>query len=190
MPRMSRTHHSSPLPKEHPLTRRLLVLGLALFAETTPLAAADRLGDRIVEFCKTHLDKQVGNGECAGLATQALAAAGAKRRAKADSPSAGDYVWGTVVYVIESTPKGLRETGNLNDVRPGDIMQYRNVRFGDKGGFAHHTAVVAAVLSEKGSIRVYQQNVGGKRFVTEGQPHVRHLAEGWIRIYRPVPERR
>ena len=171
----------------------LVVTGLVwVVALTAHAAAADTptLGDKVVAYCKAHLDEKVGNGECAGLAAQALSAAGARRRAGPDFPHEGDYVWGKQVYLIESSPAGPKETGKLSNVRPGDIMQYRDVRFGEKGGFKHHTAVVAEVFPEKGTIKVYQQNVGGKRFVTEGEPRLNHLAEGWIRIYRPIPEPR
>ena len=163
-----------------------------LFLATVPawvVAAADPApGDNVVEFCKAHLGEKVGNGECAGLAAQALKAAGFKRHTGPDSPGDGDYVWGTQVYLIESTPAGPKETGTLSDVRPGDIIQYRDVKFGEKGSFHHHTAVVAEVFPEKGKINVYQQDVGGQQFVTEGQPHLKKLSAGWIRIYRPVPE--
>ena len=69
-------------------------------------------------------------------------------------------------------------------------MQYRDVRFGEKGHFSHHTAVVAEVDAKKKVIKVYQQNAGDNRFVTEGKPHLKTLVAGWIRIYRPLPEGR
>lgn len=144
----------------------------------------------MVAFCQENLDKTVGNGECAGLATQALKAAGAKTRNGPDFPDKGDYVWGKQVYLLEATPSGHKEEGKLGDVRPGDIMQYRDVKFGEKGQFVHHTAVVAEVDEKEKTIRVYQQNAGGKRFVTEGKPHLKALNGGWIRIYRPVLEGR
>jgi hypothetical protein len=157
-----------------------------------PLVAADapRVGDKVVAFCKDHLDKTVGNDECAGLATQALKAVGAKTRAGPDSPNQGDYVWGKQVYLVEATLKGPKEHGKLSDVRPGDIMQYRDVKLGEKGGFGHHTAIVAEIHEQAKRIKVYQQNAGGRRFVTEGNLRLNRMIAGWIRIYRPVPERR
>jgi hypothetical protein len=155
-----------------------------------PLSAADapRLGDKVVAFCKDHLDKTVGNGECAGLAAQALRAVGAKARAGPDSPNQGDYVWGKQVYLVQATPDGPKEHGKLRDVRPGDIMQYRDVKFGEKGGFSHHTTIVAEIDEQEKRIRVYQQNAGGRRFVTEGNLRLNRMVAGWIRIYRPVPK--
>jgi hypothetical protein len=169
---------------------RRSILLLALIA--SPLSAADvpRLGDKVVAFCKNHLDKTVGNGECAGLATQALRAVGAKARAGPDSPNKGDYVWGKQVYLVEATPDGLKEQGKLSNVRPGDIMQFRDVKLGEKGGFRHHTAIVAEIDEKERRIRVYQQNAGGRRFVTEGNLRLNRMVAGWIRIYRPVSKGR
>src|SRR5438132_5925422 len=147
---------------------RLSMLLLPLIVVPLSAAGAPRLGDKVVSFCKEHLNKTVGNGECAGLATQALKAVGARTRGGPDSPSKGDYVWGRQVYLLEATPDGLKEQGKLSDIRPGDIMQYRNVKLGEKGGFGHHTAVVAEVDEQGKRIKLYQQNAGGRRFVTEG----------------------
>ena len=166
------------------------IVWIVAMTSSLPAAGKQSLGDKVIDFCKAHLEKKVGNGECAGLATQALIAAGAKRRGGPDSPGEGDYVWGKQVYMIEATPTGPKETGKLSNVRPGDIMQYRDVRFGEKGGFKHHTAIVAEVLLDKGRVKVYQQNVAGKRFVTEGEPYLNRLAAGWIHIYRPIAEGR
>ncbi len=145
------------------------------------------LGDKVTEFCRDHLNKTVGSGECAALAFQALKAAGAKARGGPDHPAKGDYVWGKQVYMIEATSSGPKETGSFQDIRPGDVMQFRDVKFGATGGFHHHTAVVAEVDPAAGKIRTYQQNIGGKRFVMEGHPNLKHLAQGWIRFYRPIP---
>ena len=123
---------------------------------------------------------------CSTLAYQALKASGAKTRNGPDTPEKGDYVWGRPVYIIEATPDGPKETGKLANVQPGDIIQYRNVRFGEKGGFAHHTSVVAQVNLEHRILLIYQQNVGGKRFVAEGHPHLKALTQGWLRFYRPL----
>jgi hypothetical protein len=144
------------------------------------------IGEKVVAYCEEHLGQTVGNGECAGLATQALRAAGAQARARRDFPAKGDYVWGRQVCLFEGTPDGLKEQGTLSDVQAGDILQYRDVRFGKKGHASHHTAVVASVDVNRKVIKIFQQNSGGQRFVTMGQPHLKTLAAGWIRVYRPV----
>jgi len=165
----------------------LLVLPAAL-AAGRPFAQGPIAG-RVVEFARAHLNQQVGNGECAALAARALRAAGAARRAGPDFPGRGDYVWGRQVYMVEGSPDGIRETGRLSDVRPGDIMQYRDTRWGEAGGFAHHTAIVGDVDPGTGRVMVYQQNIGGRRYVMEGHPRLDRLRGGWIRFYRPIPAR-
>jgi hypothetical protein len=87
------------------------------------------LGNRVVAFCRAHLGQKVGNGECAGLAYQALKSAGAAPRGGPDYPGKGDYVWGRQVVLVESSPSGPKLTGAFSQIQPGDIMQYRDVRF-------------------------------------------------------------
>lgn len=146
-------------------------------------AFAESPGDKVVEFCRQNLDRKVGNGQCAGLAAQALKAAGAQVRSGPDFPNKGDYVWGKRVYLREVTANGPKESGNLDDVRPGDIIQFRDTRWA-KAHYAHHTAVVATV--DGMILKTYQQNANHKQYVTEGVLRLEKLEEGWIRIYRPV----
>src|ERR1039457_3852143 len=109
-------------------TALLIGLGLAIlpplggraFADPTPTETA-ALEDKVVDFCKHHLGEKIGNGECAGLAFQALKAAGAKTRGGPDAPEKGNYVWGKQILLITGTPDGSKLTGQLSDVRPGDI---------------------------------------------------------------------
>jgi hypothetical protein len=149
------------------------------------------LNEKVLAYCRENVDKEVGNGECAGLAAQALKAAGARVHAGPDAPRERDYVWGREVWRIESRTGAPTETGSVADIRPGDILQFRDVKFGEKGGFAHHTAIVAEVVD--GNLlkfQVYQQNAGGKRFVIKSTLHkFRDLQEGYILAYRPLPEK-
>ncbi len=172
------------------MPRPRVVACLALLLLPAALAARRPFEpEGVVEFARAHLHQTVGNGECAALAAHALRAAGAAVRAGPDSPGRGDYVWGRLVYMVEAEPDGLRQTGQLSDARPGDVMQYRNTRWGEAGGFAHHTAIFGGVDPDTGRILVYQQNIGGRRFVLEGHPRLDRLRGGWIRFYRPIPAR-
>lgn len=154
----------------------------------TPIrsAASPSLGSRVVAFCQSHLGQKVGNGECAGLAFQALKWAGAATRGGPDSPGKGDYVWGLPVLLVESSPNGPRLTGTYGDVEPGDVMQYRDVRFGRMHA-DHHTAVVKEIDKATGRVEAYAQNGGGRRFVFEVTVPLSKLTQGWIRVYRPIP---
>src|SRR5271169_6430277 len=139
---------------------------------------------RVLAFANANLGRTVGNGECAALAFQALNAAGAAPRAKHGFPTPRDYVWGDLVLLIEATPSGPKLSGSLNDVQPGDIAQFSNVKAG-KAHFAHHTAVVAEISATR--LGTLQQHVGGQRIVVGGAVRLDKLSNGWIRFYRPIP---
>jgi len=149
------------------------------------------LNEKVLAYCREHLDKEVGNGECAGPAAQALKAAGARVHAGPDAPRERDYVWGREVGRIDTRSGAPTETGSVADIRPGDILQFRDVKFGKTGGFAHHTAVVAEVVdAAQLKFQVYQQNAGGKRFVIKSTLHkFRDLQDGYILAYSPLPEK-
>jgi hypothetical protein len=165
------------------------VLLLTVRAAGQPAA----LGDKVVAYCAAQNGKQVGTGECALLADHALRAAGAKPRGP-DSPNPGDYAWGRPVFHLEQVGGRPRTAGNFLDVRPGDIIQFRDTKWGGQGpggaywaALAHHTAVVAGVDRRGLTVRVFHQNFAGRKVVTAGDIRLNDLKEGWVRFYRPVP---
>ena len=168
------------------------------FAAIAP-AGTNILGERIFTFCKLNKDKKVGDGDCYDLAQHALAAAGARPESRNQNfPNKEDYVWGILVLYVESRESGLKSAGRIKDVQPGDVIQFRDTKFAGKnssdGGaytlkFSHHTAVVAGVDKDGKVIRILHQNFGGKKVVLEGSITPEHLQSGWMRIYRPNPEK-
>src|SRR5258706_1961574 len=86
------------------------------------------LGDKVVAFCQEHKGEQVGDGECASLANQALRAAGAKGRGT-DRPEKGDYTWGTQIFYIEAQESAPKTEGQSFEIKHGDIIQLRDVKF-------------------------------------------------------------
>lgn len=158
--------------------------------------AANKLGLKVRTFAQENLGKKVDNGECAMLAVLALEAAGAKTTSDYGVLGAGaDYKWGTLV-------------GNYEDVQPGDIIQYRDVKLVTKtltklpgGGtrtstrtrtYVHHTAIVSWNQG-KGKFKVLEQNVGSKgkdeaarKVVREDEIDLKDKTEGTVWIYRPV----
>jgi hypothetical protein len=166
---------------------------LVMIALTLPVAPAAEgtLGDKIAAFCKSNLGKQVGGGECAHLASEALKESGGEPRGK-DDPNEGDYVWGKLIVKLESAAKGPKATGKVSDLKPGDILQFRDLKFEGRQGKGtysltcpHHTAVVASI-EPGGVVKVYHQNFNGKREVMEATLRTNDLKEGWIRAYRPA----
>lgn len=149
------------------------------------------LNEAVVAFARSQRGKQVGDGSCVTLATEALRRSGAKRISlrRAD----GDYVWG-------------RRIDHFKDALPGDILQFRDAEFQGKKrlprrrwtswhySYPHHTAIVAEVSDAGKLVTVLHQNVGGpgvddaqKKRVQDGTLQVDSLQKGWVRIYRPVP---
>ena len=167
-------------------------------ARDLPPVAEPDFGPQVLAFCRSNLDRKVGNGECSTLATQALASAKAAGMGK-DAPGVGDYVWGKQMALIEAGRKGVAGLENLALLKPGDIVQFRNVRLegsshnGGKGRYwmagAHHTAVVAEVDEGQAALKVIHQNWGAK-VVRQDVMYLGDLVKGWMRIYRPQSDPR
>jgi hypothetical protein len=169
----------------------LLLLGLCAAA---PAADQSSLGDQVVAFCQKHKGEMVGRGECSDLPSAALRDAGAKRRGP-DDPNEGDYAWGDLVFYLERAGRDLKKTGKLQDIRPGDVIQFRDVKFEHRTAnyrssltFPHHSAVIWRVENKGVILKILQQNYAGKKTVVDGTLRLDELTEGWIRIYRPVPD--
>jgi hypothetical protein len=131
---------------------------------------------RVVDFARSKLGQQVGNGECWTLAYQALDAAGAKRPGQ-DGLTV--YQFGDVVA--------------LGQLKPGDVLQFENVNFKHtnangswySSSYPHHTAIVAAVAGTR--ITLLNQNVGGNRTVQETTIDLNdRLPGGSITAFVPV----
>jgi hypothetical protein len=123
---------------------------------------ADSIYEKVLAWAHGKLRQQVGRGECWDFADQALRSAGA-RSSTTVGPN-DDYVWGKPV--------------RINDVAPGDVLQFRNwivttkteivVRFADGSGYRdtdevvarrpHHTAIVKHI-GGGGVLQVYEQHV-------------------------------
>src|SRR5262245_4814335 len=105
------------------------------------------LRQRVLGFAQANLGRKIGNGECAGLAFQALKAAGAMPKGKHGYPTPRDYVWGEQILLAEGAPGGPKMTGSLDAVRPGDVAQFSNAQF-RKAHMAHHTAIVSDISAK------------------------------------------
>lgn len=181
---------------------------LLLFLAGTHAVADDplALNKAIVEFCERNMGESIGkDGDCHDLAAGVLKACGGKPKRKHDHPGKGDFVWGEQVFLIEIVDGKRVTEGNFFDIRPGDIMQFRDTDWKGKiekngkikkvNGFSkHHTAIVRMVQSPGRPIGagyelgVYHQNSGGRLFITKGEYGLDDLKDGWVRVYRPLPK--
>ncbi len=158
----------------------------------------DSSAEKVIQFCKNNLDKQIGNGECWSLVNDALLSANMLSSGSyKDSPNKDDYVWGTQVYYLEiKKAKPVEEITPKMTVKPGDIIQFRDAKFAgrraDGGTYEmttpHHSAVVTAVANNGKSLTVLHQNWGGKKSVTELTFNLNDLQVGWVRVYHPMPK--
>lgn len=126
------------------------------------------IAEQILSFTRGRRGRRVGDGECFTLADQALRGAGARSASDYGtvSPDA-DYVWGASV--------------TLSDLRPGDVVQFRDYRYDrrvetrhgdgseswneDSQERPHHTAVVERV-GAGGEVTVLEQNAPAGTAVT------------------------
>lgn len=156
------------------------------------------MADRIVGYASRKRGERDGDGQCFTLVDRALRAADAKSAADygAVSPDA-DYVWGTSVA--------------LADLRPGDIIQFRDYTYSrvtvtdddtgrttdeEEGERPHHTAIVQSV-DAGGAVTVWEQNapegsaVSRNRLyftsgtTTSGSRTTRITVRGTFWFYRP-----
>lgn len=152
------------------------------------------LGEQVKNWVYSHFLQQVGRGECADLATEALRAVGARTSFPSDH---GNYVWGTPV--------------RLAFAEPGDILQFRNhrmvIRNADGSGriehrgHPRHTAIVLRNPGD-GTLEIAEQNIvypGSRQpnrtvntatiyFVDQQTPDNRRVTvTGGLWAYRPQP---
>lgn len=174
-----------------------LVLGLIsvvpILATAGDGPAPADLNARVLEFARDQIGRKVGDGECTSLALEAFREVGA-RRFPPYGPEA-DYVWGE--YIEEP-----------GDVRPGDVLQFRDAVFKgrrqrvERGRvvvdfwerhFPHHTAIVDEVRDRGRVIVILHQNTGSGDMSEEERKAVRRdtlrmseMQGGEIWAYRPV----
>ena len=140
---------------------------LATWRETAVLNVGPLNAD-ILEFCEANLGKQVGDGECAALAGDAINLVHAQK-----PPNNGKwYVWG-------------RELKPGQPVLPGDIVQLEDCKWRTNAA-PHHTQVIRRVLGPN-RYEVLHQHVGASKIVMPGELNMNTLLEGAVKIYRPLP---
>jgi hypothetical protein len=172
-----------------PFTPVVRALGRVSYLQTFTIT----VGARVEAYAENHRNQTVpwqpanyGNEQCTDLVLAALNSAGAKTNADLGptGPNA-DYVWGTLA--LRRTPDGSN-VGQWSDVKPGDILQFRDVNGvdlnGNGFGAPHHSAIVKANLGN-GRITVLEQNSNGHHYVEEHSYDLGN-ATGTIWAYHPI----
>jgi len=169
---------------------RGLVFSVVLL--TANMGQAQTIHQKIVKFLESKRGVRIGGGECAHAASEALRVAGGEflsAELGEDSPSSGDYVWGTLVKVVSCADDEWKDSDPSAKTLPGDILQYGDSKLlmgNSTWTTTHHTSIVATVNSEHMPISVYQQNVNGHRTLEKDPTDLTKLVAGWIKIYRPT----
>lgn len=132
-----------------------------------PAAAEVVSSHTLVQFCRSHRGKKVGDGECWALANEGFKATGRTR------PGADLRVWGRpVAYRREA-------------ILPGDILECEKTSFADGSTVpTKHTAVVIQVYGGL-RVRIAEQNSAGRYYVTERDLDLGTVRSGRIALYRP-----
>ncbi|MEM7393407.1 MAG: hypothetical protein AAF492_13770, partial [Verrucomicrobiota bacterium] len=120
--------------------------------------------EKIVQFARDNMGKQVGNGECWTLANEAYKTAGIRR------PGPGMRGWG----------REIDWTAEL--AVPGDILEMEHAVFPGSRSGAAHTAVIVG-CEEKGIVTVLHQN-WGRKTVAQGSYNLHNLKSGKVKILR------
>jgi hypothetical protein len=149
----------------------LLLAGHAFAQNKIP-----ELNKEIIKYVKSVKGKKVDRGECWDLANQALILVGA------DWDKA--YVYGIKIDPLK------------DDVFPGDLIQFENVKVRYREGnttytelMTHHTAIVYQVL-DKGIYEIAHQNTKfSGRKVGVSKLNLNYIIEGEYFFYRPTKKR-
>ena len=168
-----------------------LSVSLALLLACSSTGFAQTINQKIVTFLEGKRGTRLGGGECAHAACEALRVSGGEFLSSEigpDSPSGGDYVWGTLVKVVLYSNNKWSDSNPAAKALPGDIMQYGNTKFVYTNlitSSTSHTSTVAAVSTAGLPTFVYEQNSNGIRTVQKNSIDLTKLRSGWVRIYRP-----
>ncbi|MFC2104011.1 hypothetical protein ACFLS4_01500 [Bacteroidota bacterium] len=154
-----------------------LIIGIALYCLISGNSQAQNnipeLNKEIIKYVETVIGKKVDRGECWDLANQSLTLV------NADWDKA--YVYGNSI------------DPNKDEVFPGDLIQFKNVKVQYTEGNAtytefmnHHTAVVYKVIS-KGVFEIAHQNTEfSGRKVGISTLNLNHIVKGKLYFYRPT----
>jgi len=153
----------------------LIISTLSLFITNISISQNNipELNKDIVKYVKSVKGKKVDRGECWDLANQAL------NNIDADWDKA--YVYGN------------RVDPEKDQIFPGDLIQFENVKVQYTEGLAtytelmaHHTAIVFNVI-EKGIYEIAHQNTEfSGRKVGISKLNLNHVVKGDIFFYRPT----
>lgn len=136
------------------------------------------LNERIIQFVESVKGKQVGNGECWDLASEAIKYAGAYLdRSTAES-----------IYIF-----GKRVNPRKDTIFAGDIIQFENIeiRYTKNNNehivrMPHHTAIIYRILGSEHFLMAHQNRAMSGKKVGITELDLANVTIGEYYIYRPI----
>lgn len=136
----------------------LIIIQAACFGQST--------NELVLKFATTNMGKKIDRGECWDLANAALNNANAQWESPFNFGDKLDY----------------KKLG----LKPGDVLQFTNVKFifpNGSASFPKHTAIVYA--ANKNKVTMIHQNFNNKRYVDTLTVDFDKIKNGKIEAYRP-----
>lgn len=182
-----------------------LLFGIGILLAVPPVVCGQTINSKVVRFLAANVGKRIGAGQSTDAVAEALrtaAAAFTQFDLGSDFPDQGDRMWGTPVKVLSYKNGVLADSNPLDDVLPGDILQYKGAKFvyvTDSGRKTttttvtanQHTSVAARVNPKtKLPVRVYEQNAPAVANTSNFQVSTNSidftaLRAGTVFVYRP-----
>lgn len=149
---------------------------------------SQQYGENVAGYSLHNEGQKVARGECWDLAKFALEE-GCGGKAFVSTY----YHHGYPILEVHGTPNDpTNMRPQLDDVRRGDILQFKTAKFENKAtgstqtaGDPDHTSVVIDKVG--GKIYVLEQNVGGVKIVKRGEYEIANITQGSVVAYRPMP---
>lgn len=130
------------------------------------IGVSQTTADKVFEFAKKNMGKKIDRGECWDLASAALNNANAQWEAPFNFGDKFDY--------------------KKQVLKPGDVIQFSNVKFifaNGSASFPKHTAIVYA--TNKNRVTMIHQNFNNKKYVDTLTVDFDKIKNGKIETYRP-----
>ena len=149
-------------------------------------ARHDQVGHQVVVLAQTRLGTSVGDGSSLAFIQEIF------NKLENCLPSAGARSHGALIY----SNFGNSSTKQFDEIRPGDIVAFRNAVFQGHGGLRgkaitevgkpDHVAVIQEWNGSKKKLKVLEQRQESRR-VSHGSYKIGELKSGEVHVFRPMP---
>ena len=146
----------------------------------------DQIGHQVVALAQSRLGASVGDGSSVAFVQEIFS------KLENCLPSAGARSHGALVY----SNLGNSSTQQFDEIRPGDVVAFRNAVFQAHGGIRgkvvtevgrpDHVAVIHEWNGSKKKLKVLEQRQESRR-VSHNSYKIGDLKSGEVHVFRPMP---